>query len=140
MVKLLIVEDNLMIADLLSDLLELNGYAVCGIARTIDAAVALCQSQQPDYAIVDLRLADDHLGCELAGRLERPAAMGILFASDNASGISLTIAHGTGFISKPFRPDDLLRALAIVIEVHGSGGSALSHPAGFRLLDVIADG
>lgn len=40
MIKLLIVEDNLMVAELIKDLLEPNGYAVIGMARTVSEAVA----------------------------------------------------------------------------------------------------
>jgi len=41
MLKVLIAEDELLIADLLEEALVANGYEVCGIARTVDEAVAL---------------------------------------------------------------------------------------------------
>jgi hypothetical protein len=41
MLRVLIAEDELMIVDLLEDVLIANGYEVCGIARTVDEAVAL---------------------------------------------------------------------------------------------------
>jgi DNA-binding response OmpR family regulator len=135
---LLIVEDNLVIADLVEALLTQDGYAVCGIARTVDEAVALCHSRRPDYAIVDLRLADHHRGNKLAGRLGTAQRIGILFASSNGANIPLTSADGIAFIQKPYRPEDLLRALAIVIDIRTTGASLLPHPNGFRLLGVAA--
>jgi DNA-binding response OmpR family regulator len=134
MTSLLIVEDNLVIADLLEDLLTHAGYAVSGLAHTVDQAVALCQTGHPDYAIVDMRLADEHLGNELAARLGEPLRLGILYASDNASNVLLSSADGIAFIEKPYRPQDLLRALAIVIEINTNGASQLPHPRGFRVL------
>jgi DNA-binding response OmpR family regulator len=136
MISVLIVEDNLMIADLLADLLDGTGYAVSGIARTVAEAVSLCQAHRPDYAIVDLHLADDLLGTELIGKLAEPTRMGVLFASDNASGLSLTSAQGLAFIAKPFRAEDLVDALAVVVEIHTKGSSSLPHPPGFRLLEA----
>ena len=41
MPTILIVEDDLMIADMLEEILVDAGYTVCGIARTVTEAVAL---------------------------------------------------------------------------------------------------
>ena len=61
MLKVLIVEDDLMIADITEDFLVASGYEVCGIARTVDKAVALARLRPPDLAVIDLRLADGAL-------------------------------------------------------------------------------
>jgi len=60
--KVLIAEDDLMIADLAEDMLVGQGYEVCGIARTVPEAVALGRQHRPDLAVIDLRLADGGLG------------------------------------------------------------------------------
>ena len=39
MPTVMIAEDDLMLADMLSDILDIGGYDVCGIARTVDEAV-----------------------------------------------------------------------------------------------------
>lgn len=72
----------------------------------------------------------------LMRQLGGPGCMGILFASDDALETPLTRAHGTAFIRKPFRADDLLDALMIVIEICDNGLSLLSLPPGFRLLGL----
>ncbi len=59
--KVLIVEDDLMIADMLEEVLLAHNYCVCGIATTVTEAVALALREKPDLAIVDLRLADGGL-------------------------------------------------------------------------------
>jgi DNA-binding response OmpR family regulator len=60
--KVLIAEDDLMIADLAEEILIEHGYDVCGIARTVTEAVALAQQHKPDLAVLDLRLADGGAG------------------------------------------------------------------------------
>jgi two-component system, response regulator PdtaR len=57
MAKIMIAEDDLLMADMLEDVLVGGGYEVCGIARTVDEAVKLGKRHQPDLAILDIRLA-----------------------------------------------------------------------------------
>ena len=66
MKKVLIAEDNVLIADMLEDFLVSGGYEVCGIARTVDEAVALADLHKPDLAVLDFRLADGGYGRKLA--------------------------------------------------------------------------
>jgi hypothetical protein len=51
----MIAEDDLFMADLLEDLLAENRYDVCGIARTVDGAIALCGLHKPALAVLDVR-------------------------------------------------------------------------------------
>ena len=81
MLKVLIAEDELMIADLLEDALITSGYEVCGIARTVDEAVALAALHKPDLAILDVRLAQGNRGPDIARRLSGRATLGILYAT-----------------------------------------------------------
>jgi DNA-binding NarL/FixJ family response regulator len=69
MLKVLIVEDDLMIADSAEDIIVESGYEVCGIARTVSEGVALARLHKPDLALVDLRLGGDELGTEVAAQL-----------------------------------------------------------------------
>jgi DNA-binding response OmpR family regulator len=57
MPKVLIVEDDFMIADCLEEILVDAGYEVCGIAREVDEAIAMGKELRPDLAVIDLRLA-----------------------------------------------------------------------------------
>ncbi len=62
MLKILIAEDDLSIADFVQQILLEDGYDVCGIARTLAAAVALSRCHEPDLALIDLRFANGGLG------------------------------------------------------------------------------
>ena len=83
MLKVMIAEDDLMMADMLEDVLVEGGYEVCGIARTVEKGVELGERHQPDLAVLDLRLAGGGLGTEIATRLNRRGQLGVLYATGN---------------------------------------------------------
>ncbi|OYW45763.1 MAG: hypothetical protein B7Z08_01880 [Sphingomonadales bacterium 32-68-7] len=136
--SILIVEDQLMIADMTEDYLLRNGYEVCGIARTVDEAVALGLLHKPDLAVLDLRLADGGLGTEVAAQLESLTNLGILYVTGNMSEVVLTSDNGHACLNKPYRLVDLMVALEIVIELVDTTLTALPLPRGFRILPPAA--
>ena len=139
MLKVLIAEDELMIADMLEEALTASGYDVCGIARTVDEAVALGELHRPDLAVLDVRLAKGGRGPEIAQQLNSKGKFGVLYASADDTRIStLTLADGEAAISKPYRTEDVVRALAIVREMTTGGTTTPPFPRGFRLLPKSA--
>jgi DNA-binding response OmpR family regulator len=132
--KVLIAEDDLMIADLAEEILVEAGYQVCGIARTVPEAVALARQHKPDLAVLDLRLANGGLGTEIAAELLPLGRLGVLYATGNASQVVLTTANGDACLSKPYSPTDLLRGLKIVAEIVANGKALSSFPKGFQVL------
>jgi len=134
MLKILIVEDDLMVADMVEDVLLQNGYAVCGIAPTVDEAVALGRLHKPDLAIIDMRLRDGGLGTDVATQLAPSGRLGVLYASGNMSKVMLTATSGDACLAKPYRDIDLLRSLEIVTEIVTTGVASPPFPRGFQLL------
>ena len=132
--KVLIVEDDFMIADLSEDLLVGGGYDVCGIAGTVEEAVSLGQRYKPDLALIDLRLAGGGLGTEVAARLRAEARIGVLYATGNSTHVELVGAEGEACLSKPYKAEDLVRGMKIVAEVVAKGASSEPFPRGFRML------
>lgn len=57
--RVLIVEDEAIIALMLQDMLEDSGFAVVGPAATVDEALGLSEAGEFDVAIVDVRLNGD---------------------------------------------------------------------------------
>ena len=137
MLRVLIAEDDLMIADLAEEILVDAGYEVCGIARTVAEAVALAHQHKPDLAVLDLRLADGGLGTEIAAQLLPLGRLGVLYATGNMSQVALTIADGDACLSKPYSSTDLVRALKIVSEI-ASGNALPPFPKGFQILRPAA--
>lgn len=139
MLKVLIAEDELMIADLLEETLITSGYEVCGIARTVDEAVALARLHEPDLAVLDVRLARGDRGPEIARRLSGRGMLGILYATgEDARHSTLTLADGCASIAKPYRVEDVARALVIIREIMTLGTATPPFPLGFRLLPELA--
>jgi CheY-like chemotaxis protein len=134
--KVLIVEDDLMLGDFAEEILVEHGYEVSGIARTVAEAVALARHSEPDLVMLDLRLADGGLGTDVAVQLAAHGRPGILYVTGNMSQVALT--HGDACLAKPYRSADLLRGLAIVAEIVATGRARPPFPQGFQLLDPAA--
>jgi DNA-binding response OmpR family regulator len=137
-IKVLIAEDDLMIADLAEEILVDEGYDVCGIARTVAEAVALAHRHKPDLAVLDLRLADGGLGTEIAARLLPLGRLGVLYATGNVSQVVLTTADGDACLSKPYGAADLVRGLAIVRDLVATGEALPPFPKSFQILHPAA--
>ena len=102
MLRVLIAEDQLIIADLLEIVLTASGYEVCGIARTVDEAVALGELHQPDLAVLDVQLARGERGPEIVRRLDGRRKFGVLYVTgEDPRNSSLTRADGEASIAKP---------------------------------------
>jgi len=132
--KVLIAEDDLMIADMAEEMLVGHGYEVCGIARTVAEAVALGLRHKPDLAVIDLRLADGELGTEVALQLSGLNDLGVLYATGNIAQVVLTAANGHACLAKPYRGTDLRRGLKIVSDIVATGAAMPPFPRGFQVL------
>ncbi len=130
----MVVEDELLIADMVASTLEKAGYNVCGIARTISEAVTLVKLYSPNLAVIDLRLEDGELGTGIAPQLEGTRTMGILYSSGDTARVLLSTSDGEACLSKPYSAEDLLKSLEIVDEVFKTGKTSRPFPAGFQIL------
>jgi AmiR/NasT family two-component response regulator len=134
MAKVLIAEDEQLIADHLKSILLNSGYDVCGIASTVAEGVSLAKYHKPDFAIINFHLADGDLGTELSAELEEIPGLGILFAT-GSRGSTLTAADGHACLTKPYGESDVRRALEIVAEMVAAGTASPPFPRGFRMLN-----
>src|SRR4051812_45566766 len=100
MTKVLIVEDDLLISDLIEDALKEEGYIVCGVATTATEGIALGRRERPDLAIIDVRLADDSDGTTVAAKLATEFPLGILYATGNVDRVLTADAVGHGCLKK----------------------------------------
>lgn len=134
MLKVLVAEDNILLADVIEDFLVSGGYYVCGVANTIEEAVALADRHQPDLGVFDFRLAGGKYGSQILPRLQDKRSMGILFASGDSLENMLSSADGVGYIQKPYSEKELLHALAIVRAIKTHAPVPANFPKGFHLL------
>ena len=112
--RILIAEDETIIRLDLKEMLEHAGFEVCGEARDGEEAVALAQSEQPDLAIMDVKMPKLD-GIDAARRIldERPIPIVMLTAYGQEELVSRAVEAGVfGYLVKPFREQDLLPAIA----------------------------
>jgi two-component system, response regulator PdtaR len=112
-VRILVAEDETIIRLDLRDLLQRAGFDVCAEARDGEEAVALARSEQPDLAIMDVKMPRLD-GIEAARRIldERPIPIVMLTAYGQDELVSRAVEAGVfGYLVKPFREQDLLPAI-----------------------------
>ena len=107
--RILIIENDVMIGILLSELLVEMGYAVCGIATTEVEAIAAAARSRPDLMIVDVWL-DDGDGVAAITEILRTGPMPHFFVSGDIAGI-LALYPNLTVMQKPFREPDLAQAI-----------------------------
>ncbi|MGM9478882.1 sigma 54-interacting transcriptional regulator [Pedobacter sp. GSP4] len=113
--KILIVEDEFIVANDLRIMLEKAGYKVCGIAPSVVKALELIATKQPEWILLDIFLQGDKTGIDLAGQLTEMGIPFIYISANTNQGI-LEAAKATlpyGFLVKPFREKDLMVMLDI---------------------------
>lgn len=113
--KILIVEDEMIVATDLRMLLEKNNYSVTGIARSYEKAVESIEKAKPEMVLLDIFLTGKLTGIDLAKKLKEEN-IAFIYLSANANEEVLSAAKKTepyGFIVKPFREKDLLVTLEI---------------------------
>lgn len=125
MVKVLIVDDDFMVADCLEETLIDAGYEVCGIAGTVEEAIALGEAHHPDLGVIDLRLAGGRFGTEVAAALRGRHKFGVLYATGNPEHAALRGAEGEGYIGKPYTSKAILAALRSVTEAMSASAASL---------------
>jgi DNA-binding response OmpR family regulator len=138
MPNVLIVEDDLIIADLLQEALEADGYHVTGVARTIKEAVRSAEKHRPDVAVIDIRLADGDLGTDVGAYLRATTTARIMFSTGNSNNAYRMEGYGDAVMTKPYRLSDVGQGLRIIAQLAESGQTTIKFPRNFRLLAPAA--
>ncbi|MBL0737683.1 sigma-54-dependent Fis family transcriptional regulator [Flavobacterium sp. GN10] len=113
--KLLIVEDEFIVANDLKIMLQKAGYQVVGIAASVAQARKLIEEKKPDWILLDIILKGNLTGIDLAWEL-REMNLPFLYISANTNQSTLEAVKAThpyGFTVKPFREKDLVVMLDI---------------------------
>ena len=113
--RILVVEDEILIALELESLLQDLGHDVVGIAASSEDGFTLGQDLKPDLAFVDIHLADGPTGVDVARHLAAQHQVTVLFMTANAKRIPEDFAGAWGVIAKPYTERGVREALAYVM-------------------------
>lgn len=109
--RILIVEDEPIVAMMLEDMLAELGSSPTAPALSVADAMAVLEDERPDAAILDVNLGRERSDA-IADRL-RDIGVPIVFAT--GYGRDGFPAHGAEVIEKPYRQDDVAAALCRVL-------------------------
>lgn len=114
--RILIVEDDAILAWDLENILTQEGHRIVGRAGTFEGALALAESRRPDLVIMDLKLAQGTSGLATASEIYHRFGIRSLFVSGNIDRDLIAKAtrdcNPLGFLGKPYAPDELTDLVA----------------------------
>ncbi|MBV9995223.1 MAG: response regulator [Caulobacteraceae bacterium] len=118
--RVLVVEDEMMIAMLVEDMLAELGCDVVGPAHGVGDALALARSDQSlDAALLDVNLAGEPVFA-VADAL-REIGVPAIFSTGYGATELRAVDRGSPVLQKPFRAGDLARALDAALRTAGAG-------------------
>ena len=115
-IKILVVEDEMIIAANISLQLTSLGYEVSGIVPKGEEALMQIKENQPDIVLLDINLKGELDGVETAILMQKDYNIPIIYLTANADNEHFNRAKATNpyaFISKPFKKLDLQHAIEL---------------------------
>lgn len=117
-VRIMIVEDESIVALDLSMRLQKEGYEVVGIAASSDDAIALFTDQKPDLVLMDINIKGAKDGIETAAALKKIQEVPLIFLtafSQNEYVNRAKAVNPSAYLVKPFNNDSLHTSIQIAI-------------------------
>ncbi len=112
--KVLIVEDEMLVALNMAAILEDAGHEAVGIAADSATAFDLAE-HAPDVAFVDVNLRDGPTGPVIGERLARQWGLPVVFVTANPRQLGDGEPGALGVLGKPTDDEELLAALAFAV-------------------------
>ncbi len=120
-VKILIVEDEAIVARHIENSLKSLGYAVLGIARSGEQALQKTSQASPDLVLMDIHLKGDLDGVEAAERIRSRFDVPVVYLTayaDERTVERAKLSEPFGYIFKPFKSRDLRVNIEIALYRH----------------------
>lgn len=128
--KVLIVEDEFIVALHLRQVLGNLGFEVVGIAPDTETAFELAKAQ-PDIALVDVNLRDGETGPEIGRRLGQEHGTTVMFLTANPARLGEGIDGALGVVSKPIEDHWIERTLDFLVK--SRRGERITPPPAMRI-------
>lgn len=116
--SVLIVEDELLIAKDITDILSQADFNVLDYCTTVRQGLRMIQEIKPNLVLIDIHLSDHGDGIEIGEYLIQKDEIPFIYITSHTDRITLDRAKNTrphGYVVKPFKPKDLLTTVEIVL-------------------------
>jgi len=116
MLRIGIVEDEMIIAESIGSSLKQLGYEVTPAVSTFESAIAMIEAEHPDLLMLDIRIKGDNDGIDLANYVNENFQIPFIYLTGNSETVSVERAKQTspaGYLMKPFTKDDLYTTIEI---------------------------
>lgn len=117
-VKILVVEDEIIIADDICDILSELGYHTLEPVINYTEAIEAIEKHKPDLAILDIQLAGRQDGIDLAWKIKEDYDLPFIFLTSNADPATVERAKKVAppaYLVKPFNKDDLYTSIEMAL-------------------------
>ncbi|TVQ09447.1 MAG: DNA-binding response regulator [Bacteroidetes bacterium] len=128
--RILIVEDEMVIGANISLQLSRFGYEVTGIVPRGEEALVHVRENQPDIVLLDINLKGNIDGIQTAELMQKEHDIPVIYLTANADDAHFNRAKAThpyAFISKPYKSLDLKRAIELTASRLQSASQAETH-------------
>ncbi len=136
--KILITEDEPILADELEAIVRDLGHQVIGVAASSRRALKLAETSDCDLALVDVHLSDGATGPTVARRLSEDVHATVIFTTSNPSRVPEDFSAACGVLVKPLSEQTIKSAIAFVADCMEMGSSARPKPRALRLSPAYA--
>ncbi len=117
--KILIVEDDDIVARVITWRLNNLGYEVCGRATSSTETMEILVKEYPDVVLMDINIKGETDGIETANMIKTRVKIPVIFLTSHSDGSTLQRAKETqpdGFVLKPFEDHDLRVAIELALK------------------------
>jgi DNA-binding NtrC family response regulator len=118
-VRILIVEDEPQVSELLSLFVKKYGYHLCGVAESGEDALKMIKDTDPNLAFIDIVLKGQMNGIALARRINRETRIPFIYITGHSDAQiidEVLHTHPSAFILKPFVGEELMVAVNIAMQ------------------------
>lgn len=115
--KILIVDDEVLIAEFLKDELKALGYSNIVMAHSKAQCIIQIENFQPELVLLDIRMRGDREGIEIAEDINQKYKIPFIFITAHSDKEILQEAlsrNPAGYITKPFKQIDVYAAIRLV--------------------------
>jgi two-component system, response regulator PdtaR len=116
--RILLVEDEPLIALAAADALTDAGHRVLGPCSSLKSALSTATTEHPDLAVVDIDLGGKNEGLEVVRRLKAELGVSAIFASGQAD-VARSHGDALGILHKPYDDEALQLSMPVLEAVMG---------------------